>query len=277
MDMNSGKSMDDILDSIRRIVHEEETGDAAPQPDVARTETRQSSGGDMDTLVLTREMRVDDDATLNLSQAEKISDEEIEAIAALRLDPASAEAEEDTREAVATLRMDRKPADDGARDEIAAFDAALAEDEPVEDAASAMDETAAEEDAEERDEYGFAIPPAANPLARAPDDLDEPRNSGFALHLNRAAPAAEAPEAAPDGSEREEAGEAIFASGAADAPAEESVDALSPPGSRAEIERIVRSAVREELSGALGDKITRNIRGMVRREIQRVMETKQIK
>jgi hypothetical protein len=311
MDMNSGKSMDDILDSIRRIVHEEETGEADPKQDAARAETHKREASGMNTLVLTREMRVDEganldeDATLNLSQAEKVSDDEIEAIASLRLGAAAETEAEDAREAVASLRIDRSPEKTEEQDEIAAFDAALTGDDLTEDfadgfedepedvseyghrtAADAVEDgaeaTAAASDAPgDRDEYGFVIPPAESPFAKKSNNEPKPREAGdFSLRLNRTTPEEAAPASAEPATaaskKREETTLHGADSAAGPSPAGHAA-AQSAPESRGEIERIVRSAVREELSGALGDKITRNIRGMVRSEIQRVMETKQIK
>ncbi len=304
MHMNSGKSMDDILDSIRKIVHEEETGEAKPAP--AARNIRSERGGDMETLVLTREMRVDLDDTLHLSNEMEHTAEERDAIAALRLQPDADEDDAFDGAAILSLRADRG-VDHSA--EVAAFDAALAEDDleeeadPVEEMADddgAMDLSAldAAESAPaggaERDAFGFAVPPRDNPYRRrteeeAPggekfslrvesdvieaDDAEdreegEPGDGGMAFSLGAIAEALKAADA-------READKVAIADPVEEIEADDALEAAAPADDE-EIRRMVREAVREELSGALGDRITRNIRGMVRREIERAMETKQI-
>lgn len=314
MHMNSGKSMDDILDSIRKIVHEEETGEARPAP--AARKFRSERGGEMETLVLTRDMRVDQDDTLHLSNEAEATEEEREAIAALRLRP---EADDDGAadgEEILTLRADRG-ADHSA--EVAAFDAALAEDDLEEEAdvaeeiadddgamdLSALDEAeGAEVDGVERDAYGFAVQPRENPYRRRADEEDAPRGESFSLRVDSDAIEADEADEDEDPAEDEtgDAGMAFSLGGIAEAlraadaqeraeetaaepvedvdPVEDVEEDDAPEAAAAvddeEIRRMVREAVREELTGALGDRITRNIRGMVRREIKRAMETKQI-
>jgi hypothetical protein len=42
------------------------------------------------------------------------------------------------------------------------------------------------------------------------------------------------------------------------------------------LRELVTSIVREELQGALGERITRNVRKLVRREIQRALSTQEL-
>jgi hypothetical protein len=300
MNMNSGKSMDDILDSIRKIVHEEETGEIAPrQGRVSPNNAPTGERGDMETLVLTREMRVDQDATLNLSRAAQVSDEEREAIASLRLGAAGAmKADDAKQDAMPSLRLDQMQGKDS--DDIAAFDAALAEDdfdEQEDDVRDVTEDSVVDDEGDEagvsapetsgatgdRDAYGFAIPPAENPYARRREEAAAPRDAGaFSLKLNRTATEVDDAVDAEDAADDVVFGESKPIEHAQETPEtavemDADTNDAAPAASRDQIERMVRSAVREELSGALGDKITRNIRGMVRNEIKRVMETKQIK
>ena len=74
----------------------------------------------------------------------------------------------------------------------------------------------------------------------------------------------------------EEAEEGQLSLGSADA-----VRADAPPLDLSQLDEqalraLVTEIVRQELQGALGERITRNVRKLVRREIQRVMTTQDV-
>jgi hypothetical protein len=84
-----------------------------------------------------------------------------------------------------------------------------------------------------------------------------------------------APEAAPE--PEEEALDAVFL--AEEAVTEEALDALASDEAvldEASLRELVADIVREELQGALGERITRNVRKLVRREIHRALAAQEL-
>ncbi|MGJ8623962.1 MAG: hypothetical protein ACSHW1_14475 [Yoonia sp.] len=85
------------------------------------------------------------------------------------------------------------------------------------------------------------------------------------------------------------AGKSAWATSAFDAPAEEEVEPEAVPAEEAELEveavatldedelrAFIVSVIREELGGELGERMTTNVRKLVRREINRVLTSRQL-
>ena len=250
--MTSGE-IEDVLSSIRKLVSE----DLRPQPRVAASLMAQASVPDAGKLLLTPALRVvegtaEAEATLAAAETSAADTSDAEPTRRLRLDtvvaafaarvsPPADGWEAETGDATVT-RLVRTP--------VLVLDR-QAPVEPFPDA-TAEDDTAEGLGVTEA-EIVDAVPTGRLHFAWQAGRADPGDDDGLELLADEPLPEAE------------------VLQGAEDAPEAPMLDLDSDA-----LADMVRDILREELQGALGERMTRNIRRMVRAEVARILTTKDL-
>lgn len=271
--------IEDVLSSIRRLVSEDVRTMAEPEAVAPAEKPVQEAA---DKLVLTPSLRVEEEGT-----APKASGLSMEDLVAQEMAKATAEPEQGPR----VLTLSKTGADTAAPTQGATISAealrgsAPEVEEAVEDAPEAASEEAPEPEATaEAVEDAQVMPAVEWQSVRSYSEMEfDPEAAGDGEYAGTEVEALEwgqnvdtarpAPEA--EGQPEEPASEAVIDAEVVSAPKQD--DAPYEAVLDEEMLRdLVGEIVRQELQGPLGERITRNVRKLVRREINRALASRQM-
>ena len=271
--------IEDVLSSIRRLVSEDVRTMAEPEAVAPAEKPVQEAA---DKLVLTPSLRVEEEA-----KTPEVSGLSMEELVAQEMAKATAEPEQGPR----VLTLSKTGADTAAPTQGAMISAealrggAPEVEEAVEDAPEAASEEAPEPDSTAEAVEGAQVMPAVEwQSVRSYSEMEfDPEAAGdgdyagtevealeWGQNADTARPAPEA-EVQPE----EPASEAVIDAEVVSAPKQD--DAPYEAVLDEEMLRdLVGEIVRQELQGPLGERITRNVRKLVRREINRALASRQM-
>ncbi|MCH2251118.1 MAG: hypothetical protein MK042_15125 [Cognatishimia sp.] len=277
--------IEDVLSSIRRLVSEDVRALAEP----AAVATPQKPAPEAaDKLVLTPSLRVGEDASTSNTHEPSAEDSSTEDLVAQEIAKSLAATEEDAGPRVLTLSKTgaETPAPtEGATVSPEMFKSATAEVDVAPEAEEVTTPKAEEETPETTVEDAQELPAVEWQSVRSYSEMEfEPEAAGEsdyagtevdAIEWAQGAEAASGSHAAAQSEPDTPASEAVIEAEvvsqpkADDAPYEAVLDEEM-------LRDLVGEIVRQELQGPLGERITRNVRKLVRREINRALASRQI-
>ena len=277
--------IEDVLSSIRRLVSEDVRALAEPEAVAPPQKPTQEAA---DKLVLTPSLRVGEDASSANTPEPSADDSSTEDLVAQEIAKSLAATEEDAGPRVLTLSKTgaETPAPtEGATVSPEMFKSATAEVDVAPEAEEVTTPKAEEETPETTVEDAQELPAVEWQSVRSYSEMEfEPEAAGEsdyagtevdAIEWAQGAEAASGSHAAAQSEPDTPASEAVIEAEvvsqpkADDAPYEAVLDEEM-------LRDLVGEIVRQELQGPLGERITRNVRKLVRREINRALASRQI-